>query len=189
VKTICYSTTPNTNRGSESPIDLIITLGGDGTILHASSLFRIGPVPPVLSFSMGTLGFLLPFSRFNITHGLSSYLLLCSEPIDIGSFKKALDDVVNGNATVMERMRVACTFRDKNGKISELPDSQGLRPLTPLTVTDEQYLGWQVMNEVTLHRGRSPHLNIIDAYVNGQHLTEAVVGSLPCPHALTSHTP
>jgi|SRR5258706_10626156 len=32
------------------------------------------------------------------------------------------------------------------------------------------------MNEVTLHRGRSPHLNIIDAYVNGQHLTEAVVG-------------
>ena len=34
------------------------------------------------------------------------------------------------------------------------------------------------MNEVTLHRGRSPHLNIIDAYVNGQHLTEAVVGPL-----------
>jgi NADH kinase len=61
---------------SEYPIDLIITLGGDGTILHASSLFRIGPVPPVLSFSMGTLGFLLPFSRLNITHDLCSYLLL-----------------------------------------------------------------------------------------------------------------
>jgi len=43
------------------------------------------------------------------------------------------------------------------------------------------------MNEVTLHRGRSPHLNIIDAYVNGQHLTEAVVGSFPCPQALNSH--
>lgn len=43
------------------------------------------------------------------------------------------------------------------------------------------------MNEVTLHRGRSPHLNIIDAYVNGQHLTEAVVGSLPRPQALNSH--
>lgn len=38
-----------------------MTLGGDGTILHASSLFRTGAVPPVLSFSMGTLGFLLPF--------------------------------------------------------------------------------------------------------------------------------
>ena len=43
------------------PIDLVITLGGDGTILHASSLFKVGAVPPVLSFSMGTLGFLLPF--------------------------------------------------------------------------------------------------------------------------------
>jgi NADH kinase len=31
------------------------------------------------------------------------------------------------------------------------------------------------MNEVALHRGSSPHLNTIDAYVDGQHLTEAVV--------------
>ena len=31
------------------------------------------------------------------------------------------------------------------------------------------------MNEVALHRGRSPHLNTIDAFVDGQHLTESVV--------------
>lgn len=48
--------------GSHSEkIDLVVTLGGDGTILHAASLFSLGAVPPVLSFSMGTLGFLLPF--------------------------------------------------------------------------------------------------------------------------------
>lgn len=47
------------------PIDLVLTLGGDGTILHASSLFKSGAVPPVLSFSMGTLGFLLPFRTFD----------------------------------------------------------------------------------------------------------------------------
>jgi NAD kinase len=34
---------------------------------------------------------------------------------------------------------------------------------------------WQVMNEIALHRGSSPHLNTIDIYVDGQHLTEAVV--------------
>jgi len=51
-------------------IDLVITLGGDGTILHASSLFKVGAVPPVLSFSMGTLGFLLPFRA-------SVYSVLC----------------------------------------------------------------------------------------------------------------
>ena len=31
------------------------------------------------------------------------------------------------------------------------------------------------MNEVALHRGASPHLNTIDVFVDGQHLTESVV--------------
>src|SRR6267154_1930127 len=33
------------------------------------------------------------------------------------------------------------------------------------------------MNEVALHRGSSPHLNTIDGFVDGQHLTEAVVST------------
>ena len=33
------------------------------------------------------------------------------------------------------------------------------------------------MNEVALHRGSSPHLNTIDVFVDGQHLTEAVVST------------
>ncbi|KAI5919981.1 ATP-NAD kinase-like domain-containing protein [Camillea tinctor] len=42
-----------------SKIDLVTTLGGDGTILRAASLFSLHEsVPPILSFSMGTLGFL-----------------------------------------------------------------------------------------------------------------------------------
>ena len=40
--------------------DFVVTLGGDGTLLYASFLFqRI--VPPVLSFSLGSLGFLTKF--------------------------------------------------------------------------------------------------------------------------------
>ncbi|KAI0100476.1 ATP-NAD kinase [Hypoxylon sp. NC0597] len=40
-------------------VDLVTTLGGDGTILRAASLFSLhASVPPILSFSMGTLGFL-----------------------------------------------------------------------------------------------------------------------------------
>lgn len=42
--------------------DLIITVGGDGTILHAVNLYLTAQVPPILSFAMGTLGFLLPFN-------------------------------------------------------------------------------------------------------------------------------
>ncbi|KPP71066.1 NAD kinase-like [Scleropages formosus] len=41
-------------------IDLIICLGGDGTLLYASSLFQ-GSVPPVMAFHLGSLGFLMPF--------------------------------------------------------------------------------------------------------------------------------
>jgi NADH kinase len=41
------------------PADLVIALGGDGTLLRASSFFP-GKTPPVLSFAMGTLSFLLP---------------------------------------------------------------------------------------------------------------------------------
>lgn len=40
--------------------DLVITLGGDGTVLYVSNLFqRI--VPPVMSFALGSLGFLTNF--------------------------------------------------------------------------------------------------------------------------------
>ncbi|KAH9177813.1 ATP-NAD kinase [Lactarius sanguifluus] len=122
-------------------IDLVITLGGDGTILHASSLFKVGAVPPVLSFSMGTLGFLLPFH--------------------VDDFSKALESVFQGKATVLYRMRLSCAFLDKGG------NNLG-----------KEGEDWQVMNEVALHRGSSPHLNTIDAYVDGQHLTEAVSDGL-----------
>eukprot|EP00756_Hemistasia_phaeocysticola_P017970 Hpha_TRINITY_DN15565_c4_g7::TRINITY_DN15565_c4_g7_i1::g.108011::m.108011/K00858/ppnK, NADK; NAD+ kinase len=52
----------------ESPaedVDLVIALGGDGTLLHVSRLFDkgdlYGPLPPCLVIGMGTLGFLANF--------------------------------------------------------------------------------------------------------------------------------
>ncbi|KAF8891744.1 ATP-NAD kinase [Infundibulicybe gibba] len=122
-------------------IDLVVTLGGDGTILHASSLFSAGAVPPVLSFSMGTLGFLLPFH--------------------IDDFAKALESVFQGKATILNRMRLACTFYNQD-----------------LAKKGNEGDDWQVMNEIALHRGSSPHLNTIDIFVDGQHLTEAVSDGL-----------
>ncbi|KIY63222.1 ATP-NAD kinase [Cylindrobasidium torrendii FP15055 ss-10] len=127
-----------------NPIDLVITVGGDGTILHASSLFSAGAVPPVLSFSMGTLGFLLPFH--------------------IDDYRKALESFFQGSYTILNRMRLACSFFDTS--LSKKSDE----------VSDG--IAWQVMNEVALHRGASPHLNTIDIYVDGQHLTEAVCDGL-----------
>lgn len=44
------------------------------------------------------------------------------------------------------------------------------------------------MNEVALHRGRYPHLSVVDAFVNDQHLTEAVVSPNPTPLNLSLTT-
>lgn len=57
----CILCQPNDEKLLALHSNLVITLGGDGTILHVSNLFGQGECPPVLSFSMGSLGFLLPF--------------------------------------------------------------------------------------------------------------------------------
>ncbi|KAA0193834.1 putative NAD+ kinase, partial [Fasciolopsis buskii] len=41
-------------------VDLVVCLGGDGTLLNISSMFQ-HVVPPVLAFRLGSLGFLTPF--------------------------------------------------------------------------------------------------------------------------------
>ena len=52
-------------------VDFGITLGGDGTLLFASTLFPL-TMPPVVSFHMGSLGFLTPFSANDFEAPLSS---------------------------------------------------------------------------------------------------------------------
>ncbi|KAA0176381.1 hypothetical protein FNF27_02077 [Cafeteria roenbergensis] len=43
-------------------LDLIVCIGGDGTVLHTSSLFQ-GPIPPVISVGAGSLGFMTVFDK------------------------------------------------------------------------------------------------------------------------------
>ena len=76
--------------------DLVITLGGDGTVLYVSSLFqRI--VPPVMLFSMGSLGFLTNF--------------------DFGDYKEKVSDVIEKGVIACLRMRFTCRLHDANGKL------------------------------------------------------------------------
>lgn len=80
-------------------VDLVVCLGGDGVILHASNLFR-GAVPPVVSFNLGSLGFLT-------SHAFEEY-------------RQDLQRVIHGNDTVdgvyiTLRMRLRCEIF-RNGK-------------------------------------------------------------------------
>jgi NADH kinase len=75
-------------------------------------------------------------------------------------------------------MRLACTFYNeqlaKKGR-----DGDGSSNITQTLSFLRHRSDWQVMNEIALHRGSSPHLNTIDIFVDGQHLTEAVVRRPP----------
>lgn len=51
-------------RRRPQTFDFVVTLGGDGTVLYASWLFQ-RVVPPVLSFALGSLGFLTKFDFDN----------------------------------------------------------------------------------------------------------------------------
>lgn len=81
--------TPDLCRSRPETFDLVLTLGGDGTVLFTSWLFQ-GPVPPVLPFGLGSLGFLTPF--------------------DFDLYPFHLDQILDGpSPRLQRRMRLACT--------------------------------------------------------------------------------
>ena len=81
--------TPDLCWSSPEKFDLVLTLGGDGTVLFTSWLFQ-RVVPPVLSFSLGSLGFLTNF--------------------EFGQYKEHLDRVMgDAGMRVNLRMRFTCT--------------------------------------------------------------------------------
>lgn len=59
-------------------VDFVVCLGGDGTILHASSLFQRA-MPPVISFSAGSLGFLTNHRLENMESDLRAVIYGCED--------------------------------------------------------------------------------------------------------------
>jgi NAD+ kinase len=137
--------------------DFVITLGGDGTVLYASWLFqRI--VPPVLSFALGSLGFLTKF--------------------DFGDFQKTLSGALNEGVTVSLRLRFEATVMRSQKTGSRLKvdgehaedDVDGGYELGPTRDLVEELIGeekddeythrpdatYEVLNEVVVDRGPNP---------------------------------
>ncbi|KIX94230.1 uncharacterized protein Z520_09940 [Fonsecaea multimorphosa CBS 102226] len=168
----------------QDKVDLVVTFGGDGTILHAASLFATSShVPPVLSFSMGTLGFLSEwkFSEYKrairevYMSGAASERHAVIESEASKEFEGSNDytgwSSVRGKsmgpgrgARVLVRQRLRVGVFDANG--NRLSSNGGF--------SDDMY----AMNEVIIHRGRDPHLAIVNVYVGGRFLTEAVADGM-----------
>ena len=73
----------------DSCIDLVVCLGGDGTLLYSASLFQ-RQMPPIVPFNMGSLGFMT-------CHIFSD-------------FKETLSNVLDGKASIMLRSRLKCVL-------------------------------------------------------------------------------
>ena len=84
--------------------DFVLSLGGDGTVLYASWLFqRI--VPPVLSFALGSLGFLSKF--------------------DFNDYENILTTAFTQGVTVSLRLRFEGTVMRSQKRRKAIKDSQG----------------------------------------------------------------
>ncbi|KAJ4318544.1 hypothetical protein N0V84_006780 [Fusarium piperis] len=138
--------------------DFVISLGGDGTVLYASWLFqRI--VPPVLSFALGSLGFLTKF--------------------DFEDYQRTLTSAFTKGVTVSLRLRFEGTvMRSQPRKRPELQDGaeeedegelHRQRDLVEELIGEEREDEhthrpdgtFEILNEVVVDRGPNPSENPI----------------------------
>lgn len=160
--------TPSVCLEKPELFDLVLTLGGDGTVLYTSWLFqRI--VPPVLAFSLGSLGFLTNF--------------------DFKNYKDQLNRSVMGQEgmRVNLRMRFTCTVY-RSAASSALPSSGASTTSVSTAASADGYGGGgageggpqsakiegethEVLNELVIDRGPSSYISSLDLYANDSLLT------------------
>lgn len=157
---------PDTIAKYANKIDLVVTLGGDGTVLYTSWLFQ-KIVPPTLSFALGTLGFMTE-NQFD-------------------DFKEILDEHLTHGIRCTLRMRFDCTiWRTKNA------DQTGRDDLAREVQAAGEQGGfsshwkdceYSILNEVVVDRGPNPFVTMTELYGDNELLTciraDGVVISTP----------
>ena len=156
-------------------VDLVVCLGGDGTLLWASGLFPHA-MPPAVSFAMGSLGFLTPFA--------------------FEDHASQLDQILDGGCHLTLRARLSCRIERAPGSpgraaaasVSARASCSGgaserrsRRPsweesLQPADEEAEEE--WLAINEVVIDRGQSTFLGMLDIYSDNQLITTAQADGL-----------
>ncbi|CDM28897.1 hypothetical protein DTO013E5_1294 [Penicillium roqueforti] len=139
--------------------DFVITLGGDGTVLYTSWLFqRI--VPPVLSFALGSLGFMTNF--------------------DFADYQKSLNNAFRDGVFVSLRLRFECTIMRSKARLNDphgpslskrdlVEELIGEEGEDTLTHTPDRV--HEILNDVVLDRGPNPTMSQIEIFGDDEHFT------------------
>ncbi|OKL58226.1 hypothetical protein UA08_06550 [Talaromyces atroroseus] len=141
--------------------DFVITLGGDGTVLYTSWLFqRI--VPPVLSFCLGSLGFL---TKFDFSH-----------------YQDTITKSFRDGVAISLRLRFECTVMRSNPRRKPAVDSEGNIVKKDLveelvgeeigdTMTHVPDKVFQILNDIVVDRGPNPTMSTIELFGDDEHFT------------------
>lgn len=136
--------------------EICLALGGDGTVLYASWLFqRI--VPPVMSFALGSLGFLTKF--------------------DYEKYPETLTRAFSEGITVSLRLRFEGTImrsRSRNDHEEQL--SRDLVDELIGTASDDASTHYpdgthNILNDIVIDRGPNPTMSSIEVFGDEEHFT------------------
>ncbi|KAK2629247.1 hypothetical protein QTJ16_000067 [Diplocarpon rosae] len=150
--------------------DFVVTLGGDGTVLYASWLFqRI--VPPVLSFALGSLGFLTKFDYDEFAEtltkafrdGVTISLRLRFEGTVMRSQKRSRGTLTDGQKRDREQDDDSNETRDLVEELigEEKEDERTHRP-------DGTY---EILNDIVVDRGPNPTMSSTEIFGDDEHFT------------------
>ncbi|KAL8868574.1 MAG: hypothetical protein Q9174_004904 [Haloplaca sp. 1 TL-2023] len=140
--------------------DFAVTLGGDGTLLYASWLFqRI--VPPVLSFALGSLGFLTKF--------------------DFADYQPTLSNAFKDGITVSLRLRFEATIMrtqtaeqdKKHDLVEELIGDEAENNLTHKP--DGSYT---ILNDIVVDRGPNPTMSSTELFMDEKFMTSVLADGI-----------
>ena len=124
-------------------LDLVLTLGGDGTVLWACSLFGNGSVPPIVPLAMGSLGFMTPFPLARMESVLSR-----------------VTSVAHG-FPLMLRHRLQCRIFRAGSSVADLS------PLSAAPCSEDVL----VLNEIVIDRGMTASLANLQCFVDKNFVT------------------
>lgn len=142
-------------RQKPHTFDIALALGGDGTVLYSSALFqRI--VPPVLSFAMGSLGFLTKFDFDEHAHILTRAF---NEGITLSLRLRFEGTVMRSNRRDGEDAKTRNLVEELVG--SESQDSSTHRPEK----------SFNILNEIVMDRGPNPTMSSIEVFGDEEHFT------------------
>lgn len=172
--------------------DLVVTLGGDGLLMYASSVFQ-GPIPPLLAISGGSLGFLTAFSEHEMTDAIKVALGMATPKGD------NTDNIYDDNDGTTQDVQFS-SLEEEHGALQVFPPNMPSYPYEPV-VSDpvprftfglEDYIcmtirmrldcrivnrdgvvraRYNVLNEVVVDRGSSPYLAALECFCDDVHLT------------------